>query len=320
MKNVFITGITGLLGTNLALDLLAKGYTVKALLRNKKSYTLIDHHNLELIQGNLFDILDQHLTQVDVCIHIAAETAQHYTDYERYQRINVEASKHLQESCIRTGVKKFVFISSANSLGFGTLTNPGDQYTPLKKPFTDSFYAQSKREAEVCLLKNTDKIHTIILNPTFMLGPYDRKPSSGKIILMAWKKKIIFSPPGGKNFVNVKDVVKAINNSLLSGRNGEKYLIANENLSYHTFFTKLNTLTNQSPIIVNIPKPLLISIGYLGDLLRKLGVQTSLSSTNMKILCIGNYYDNAKSIKELKVQYQPIDFGIIQAIEYFKTN
>lgn len=37
MKNVFITGITGLLGTNLAIELLEKHYTVRALLRNNSS-------------------------------------------------------------------------------------------------------------------------------------------------------------------------------------------------------------------------------------------------------------------------------------------
>lgn len=318
MKNIFVTGITGLLGTNLVIDLLEKNYHVKALLRNRKDYAEINHSNLLLIQGGLFDNIEKYLDNIDVFIHIAAETNQNIIKYDDYKNINCEATKHLFQSCLKCGVKKFIFISTANTIGYGSVETLGNETHQMLDPFTNSMYAQSKLEAEKILLSGNSKIETCILNPTFMLGAYDRKPSSGKIILMGWKKKIIFYPSGGKNFVNVKDVSKGIINSIQFGKNREKYLLGNENLSYKEFFERLNEITNQTPIMIKIPAFVLVFIGYLGDLLRKIGIKTSISSTNMKALCITNYFSNAKSVTELNICYQKIDFGIQEAIDYFK--
>ena len=58
-----------------------------------------------------------------------------------------------------------------------------------------------------------------------MLGAYDTKPSSGKIILMGLNKKLLFHPPGGKNFVHVRDVAKGLISCLEKGKNGERFVL-----------------------------------------------------------------------------------------------
>ncbi|MBF2707985.1 NAD-dependent epimerase/dehydratase family protein [Flavobacterium soyangense] len=318
MEKIFITGINGLLGTNLTFDLLEKGYSVKGLIRNKSKFEGKNHPNLELIEGNLFDDLTQILKEIDTVIHIAAETSQNIINYYDYWKINCNATNQLLNSAILCKVKKFVFVSSVNTLGYGTLNNLGTEKDEIKSPLKSSFYALSKLEAENILLKDKDKIKVIIINPSFMIGAYDTKPSSGKIILMGLKKKIIFYPPGGKNFVDVKDVSRGIISSLNKGKNGEKYIIANENISYVGFFEKLNKLENQFPIMIRVPKAILIAIGYLGDGLRFFQLKTNLSSTNMRILCIDNFYNNQKSISDLEMEYLPIEAAIKDSIEYFK--
>jgi nucleoside-diphosphate-sugar epimerase len=318
MKIVFITGITGLLGTNLAEDLLMQGFRVKALIRNISKFTEFCHPNLLLIQGNLQDDIVQHLLDVDVFIHIAAVISQNLTKYADYSKINVNATRHLFAACKHSGVKKFIFVSSANTIGYGSETYLGRENLSMRTPFTKSMYAKSKREAEQYLLSHKDAIEIIILNPTFMIGNYDSKPSSGKIILMAWKKKLIFYPPGGKNFVDVKDVSQAIIQSIVFGQSGERYLISNENLSYRDFYTRLNVIIHQKPIMIRIPKFFLIAIGYFGDVIRRLNIKTSISSTNMKILCVNNYFSNEKSIKVLNISYHPIDKAITDAVHYFE--
>src|SRR5690606_11621269 len=146
MKNVFITGITGLLGANLAEDLLKEGYFVKALVR--KNFNEFSHPNLQLIQGNLFDEYSKELSETDVFIHIAAETSQHLTKYTDYYKTNVEATQHLFKTCEKAGVKKFIFVSSANTMGYGSIPNLGNETRAMKAPFTNSMYAKSKWEAE----------------------------------------------------------------------------------------------------------------------------------------------------------------------------
>jgi dihydroflavonol-4-reductase len=319
MKKVFVTGINGLLGTNVAENLLNNGFLVKGLIRDKAKFEGKIHPNLELHQGNLFDDLTPILKDVDFVIHIAAETNQNLLHYHNYQKINYDATVLLFNTAIYCKVKKFIFVSTANTLGYGSIDDLGNEKKKIKPPFTNSFYAKSKLEAEEYLFKNKDKIEVQIINPTFMIGAYDSKPSSGKIILMSWKKKIIFYPPGGKNFVHVKDVSKGIIACLEKGKNGENFLLANKNLSYLEFFKKLNIIANQNPIMIKVPKQMLITLGYFGDFIRLFKIKTNINSTNMKALCVSNFYSNEKSIKELGINYLHTEVAINDALKYFQS-
>ena len=319
MKRAFVTGISGLLGANLALDLLSEGYHVKGLVRDRSKVSGIHHENLEVIEGGLDADLTEALGGVDVLIHVAAETRQNLFRYSEYLKVNYEATVSLFNTAADSGVKKFVFVSTANTMGFGSLDDPGNENREARHPFTSSFYGRSKSEAERYLLENMDKMDTLIVNPTFMLGPYDNKPSSGRIILMGWKKKIILCPPGGKNFVHVKDVSQGIIRSIDKGRSGEKYLLANENLTYVDFFRKLNSIAQQNATLIRIPRPVLLLGGYFGDLLRSFRIRTSLSSTNMQILCVNNFYSNDKSKRELEIDYKPVEVSIKDALDYFEN-
>jgi len=317
MKKIFVTGITGLLGSNLVSDLLGKGYKVKGLVRDKTAYAGPSHPNLELVEGTLFDDFTRLLEEMDIVIHAAAETRQNLLHYSEYWRINCNTTIQLFSSAVYCKVKTFVFVSTANTLGYGTESEPGDETGKIRYPFSRLAYAKSKLEAEEYLLKNNRDINVLIVHPGFMLGPMVSRPGSGRIVRMGWKKRIIFYPPGGKSFVHVKDVSVAICTLIEKGKNGNKYLIVNENLSYSGFFTKLNRITHQTPVMVRIPVPIMRMIGCGGDFLRLLGVKSSLSSVNMKILCVSNFYSNKKSVSELNIEYRSIDQAIRDSIDIF---
>lgn len=320
MKKVCVTGATGLLGTNVILKLLQNGYSVTALVRQKSSWLGEENENLKLVEADLLCDISVYLTDIDCIIHVAAETRQNLIRYDEYRKANYEAVVNLFTHAELMGVKKFLFVSTANTLGFGNTAFLGSEKALQIYPFTHSLYAQSKLEAEEYLLKNSKNTDVIIINPTFMIGAYDSKPSSGKIIFWVWKKKLIFYPKGGKNFVHVEDAANGVVNAVEKGKNGEKYLLANENLNYREFFKKVNRITRQNPIMIPIPNKLLSFLGLIGDVLRKFKIKTDLSSSNMKALQISNYYSNQKSIEELGVQYQPIDKAIKDAVQYFIEN
>ena len=320
MKKICVTGATGLLGTNVIIQLLQNGYSVIALVRKKSSWVGEENENLKLVEADLSSDISALLTHIDCIIHIAAETRQNLISYEEYRKVNYETVVNLLAHAELMDVKKFLFVSTANTLGFGNTTFWGTEKAPQLYPFTHSFYAQSKRAAEEYLLKNRKKTDVVIVNPTFMIGAYDSKPSSGKIIFWTWKKKLVFYPKGGKNFVYAEDAANGIVNAVEKGRAGEKYLLANENLSYKEFFEKVNTITNQNPVMIAIPNRILSFLGLMGDGLRKLKIKTNLSTSNMKALQICNYYSNKKSLEELGVQYQSVDKAIEDAVQYFIKN
>lgn len=318
---VLVTGISGLLGTNLVFLLLEKGYQVTGLARSIKNLPFGSHPNLELVQTELTADLQPYLNHVDCVVHVAAITRQDLIDYDDYYQVNYKATTHIVESAITAGVQKFIYVSSANTIGYGIdpqIDTPENQ--PMRVPFTRSLYAKSKAAAESYLLQQTPRLTVHIVNPTFMIGPYDSKPSSGAIILMSMTRRILFYPPGGKNFVAVKDVAAGIEKSITSGKNGKKYLLAGQNLSYRQFFKLVKNYTGKKQCLLPIPTILLQLAGYTGDLLRAFKIKTSLCTNNMDILRVKNYYSNTTSINELEMHYQDIRNAISDSVEYFKSH
>jgi dihydroflavonol-4-reductase len=293
---------------------------VKGLVRNVTSYKGLSHPNLSLITGDLFHDLSGPMQQADIVIHAAAETKQGLLHQSDYNNINFKGTNLLYLTAKQFHVRKFIFISSSNTIGYGSLNKPGTESQPIKWPFAKSYYAKSKLEAENYLLQDNTNMDVIIINPTFMLGAWDSKPSSGKIIRMGWNKHLVFCPPGGKNFVHVQDVVQAIVQSLHHGKNHEKYLIAGENLSYFEFFGKLRHLNKQKTILIKLPPFIMIMLGYAGEILRLFGFNSNLSLNNMRILCVNNYYSNQKSVLELGLKYSPVDLAIEDTLAFFKQS
>jgi nucleoside-diphosphate-sugar epimerase len=319
MPTVLITGANGLLATHVIMELLAQGYQVKGLLRDNQRFQLGEHPHLVLIQGDFTHppTIREAVRNCDFVIHAAALTNQNLIDYAPYQRVNVEAVKEIMKASIKEGVKKVVHVSSANAFGFGTKEHPGDETRLIRKPFSESLYANSKLEGQQLALSFKDQIEVTVVNPTFMLGAYDAKPGSGRILLMGFPRKILFYPPGGKNFVDVGDVATGVLKALKQGNNGEAYLLGGENLSYLEFFKKLSHITHQRPLYIRIPKGILLLVGLIGSILRTLGIATQLSLNNMKILCINNFYSNHKASGELGLEFKPIDNGIEEGIAWF---
>jgi len=322
MQKILVTGANGLLATNVIVTLLRKGYQVRGLLRNIIKYKGPEHENLELVTGDITDYhrMQEVLKGCDSVIHVAALTSHEINHYSPYKKVNIDATESLILLSTEKKIKKFVYVSSANTFGFGTLENPGTENTPIRPPFSSSFYALSKLEAQEKVLSHQNKIPVCIVNPTFMIGPYDGKPSSGQIILMGFNKKVIFCPPGGKNFVNAVDAAEGVVNALEMGKNGQAYLLAGNNLSFHDFFQKLIRINKQRSFIITVPAFLLNTGGYFGNFLRFLGFKTQLSITNTRMLCINNFYTSDKAKRELNTNFRDIEAGIREAIEWFRKD
>ncbi len=317
-----VTGSTGLLGANVVRQLLSNNYQVKVIIRETSNAGLLEELDLELMYGNITsaeDVADGALS-CDAIIHIAADTYQHYTKLNEYQEVNVESVKHVIEAARIHNIKKVIYVSSAAVFGYGTKERPGSETEESKPPFCDSLYLRSKAAGQELILAAAAKTETdfIIVNPSFMLGAYDSKPSSGKIVMMSYNKHVVFVPPGGKNFIHVRDVAKGICNALEEGENGECYLLTNENLTYAEFFKIIGKSSGHKSLYLHIPASLLKFAGLLFSLLAKIGIKSSFNAINAKILCAGNYYSNSKAVKTLALPATPISEAVEDAVSWFK--
>lgn len=321
-KRVLITGATGLLGANCVIEFLECEFEVVAPVRKKSSFLIEEHPNLHVLEGNLTDreFLMKALNGCQYVVHAAAETRQGFPKIEDYLPSNVQLTKILLELSVEMKVERFIHVSTSNVFGYGSMENPGTETTPIRPPFSKSPYVQSKIMAQQSVFSFQNEIEVITVNPTFMLGAYDQKPSSGRIILHGWGKKIIFHPKGGKNFLNASDAAKSIFYLFTLGINGESYLLSGENLSYRSFFKKLLMIQNQNAWLIPIPQFFLILAGFVGTLLHRLGWKNELSLANMQILGVKNFYSHQKVVETTKIPFQPIEKGIQEAMDWYKKN
>lgn len=318
---VLVTGANGMLATHTIRELVRQGFQVRGMLRDQEKFQLETNPSVELVQGDIRDrkAVEKAVNGCSYVVHIAALTSPALLNYAEYHEVNVTGTLHLMEAASKFGIGRTIYVGSANAIGHGNREEPGKEDHPVREPFTGSLYARSKLKGQQLALSFSKEMDVVVLNPTFMIGGYGGILGSGRIVHMGLNKRVIFYPAGGKNFVNTEDVAKGIVRALRAGRSGEIYLMAGENLSYGEFFRKLKAKVPGRRTLVKIPASLLLCLGYFSEIPRMMGVNTDLSLVNMKILNARNYYDNGKARKGLGINFQPIDKGIEQAIQWFNN-
>lgn len=322
---VLVTGANGLLGSHVVRALLKNRHEVRAMVRRGSNLKALEGLNYEIFEGLISkkSDIEKSVEGTEFVIHIAANTAQTSSKLEAFRKPNIDSTKFLIDSCKKHNIKRFVFVSTANCFGNGTKENPGDENTPFLPWLKNSGYAYSKYLAQQIVLKETveNNFNAVIVNPTFLIGANDVKPSSGQIFSHVLNKNLAFYPPGGKNFVDVETAAKGVVRALEKGKTGECYLLAGENHSYKEFFQIIKKITKQKTVLIPIPKWLLLIIGRLGSFIEMvLKKQVQLTYANTKMLCLGNYFTAEKAINELGIKIISTKHSAEKAILWFQSN
>ncbi len=321
---VLVTGANGFLANNVIRELNKRSVPLRAMVRSTADTGTIADLAEEIFRGDftIRESAEKAVKGCDAVIHLAADTSQHYSLADLNEACNVNGTRNLLEASTHNGIKRFIYVSTANAFAHGTMESPGDENKPLRYPFTRSGYAISKvRAQEMALAFGAESgMDVIVVNPTFMIGPHDHKPSSGRIITMMYRRKMIPVPAGGKNFIHVSDAATAICNALSKGRCGHCYLLANENITYYDFYQRMGAIAGRKYMLLKLGSSLLKTAGLFGDGLNRLGIPMELNTINAKILCEGNYFSNAKAVSELDLPSTSVDTAISDALEWFGRN
>ena len=316
---ILVTGANGLLGHHVVMELLERHEQVSIIVRSMENI-YFDLQQVHVFTGDFIDYetLKKAAFGCDAVIHSAAVTATNLLHYSDYEKVNVSGSANVLRVCNELGINRVVFISSSNTIGYGTSENQANERSPIQFPFIHSHYAQSKLAAEQLFFEASqlpDK-HIIIINSCFLIGGFDTKNSSGRLVKMGYRKPLLFLPKGGKNFVPAKTVAEAACNAITKGNNGEKYLVCGENLSFTDFFLLQKAVGNYKQLIVELPDWILKFAALAGDLLRKLGLKTDLSSINIRQLLLREYYSGEKAMAELKYKSADLKEAVGEAIKW----
>jgi len=168
MKNIFITGGGGYVGTNLVKELLKDGYKIKVLDTFWFGNYLKENKNLKIIKKDLRNINKSDLNNIDCIIHLAsiANDPAAALDAKLTWDVNVLATYKLINLAINQKVKKFIFASSGSVYGIKKEKKVTEELT--LQPISE--YNKSKMIAERVLLSYKKKIDLTILRPATICG------------------------------------------------------------------------------------------------------------------------------------------------------
>lgn len=321
---IFLTGGDGLLGSNLVRELLKKGHELKILVQPGRQTITLNGLNIERIEGDLLDIdsLTKAAEGAEAIYHVAASTSIWPSRNEIVNRVNIQGTQNIIALAKSLNVKKLVYVGTANSFSFGTKEEPGVEGTPYIAGKYGLDYMDSKFKAHQLIDEAVkDGVPAVVVNPTFMLGPYDSMPSSGAMVLAVYKQEVPGFAPGGRNYICVKDAAIGIANALEKGRVGESYIIGNKNMSYKEAFTMMAKTLNVKAPKIPMPKVAVLAYGKVSMWLFKLtGKKPVVSYPMAKIACDTHYFSAAKAVKELGLPQSPIEEGIKECFDWLDKN
>lgn len=314
---VLLLGATGLLGHNVLLRLMAEGHRVVVLVRNVGSLQ-VQRAGFEVKEcRNIVDgeVLRSAAEGCEAVVNCAGVTDMSLLRREDYEEVNCRLPELLIDAMKAHGIRRLVHVSTVNTIGFKSPRFSVNEQEPMVWPFSESLYAQSKWKGEEVLRigkRRYPELEYLILNPGFMLGPYDVKPSSGRMLLAAYRKRVMFAPKGGKAFVHVADVAGAVANALTQGSTEARYIVVNSNacLSIKELYQMQAQVCGYRQKVLTAPDWLLLAAGKVGDALRRVGVKTQVSTVNIRQLLVQEHYDNTLAKSELGLKETPIEDAI----------
>lgn len=314
-----ITGGTGLVGNNLVRLLLQRGLRVRTLVRGNAAGRALEGLPVETVVGDVTDAgaVRRAVDGARTVIHSAAMVHVGWRGLDTMRRVNVDGTR-IVAAAARAAGARLVQVSSVNALGLTGDGSPADEDTPFGNT-VECPYVVTKREAERVVLDEIDRgLDAVIVNPVFMLGPWDWKPSSGRMLLEVAAGKGLFAPPGGNDFVDVRDVAAGIIAALEKGRTGRRYILGGHGLSYLDAWRVMARVTGRMQPLGLAPRPFVRLAGWVGDLaavFRRREGDVNSAATTMSML--DHNFSCRRATDELGYSFRPIDDTVQDAWDWF---
>jgi dihydroflavonol-4-reductase len=338
-----VTGAAGFLGSHVARQLVARGESVRVLLRPSSSNRAIAGLSLEYVTGDLRDAasLERAMAGIRQVYHVAADYRLWAKNPQDIYDSNVGGTKNLLTAAKNVGVELLIYTSTVATIAvdrhlasFATEKNPvaGATVTgeSLPNEFTDAkleemigHYKRSKWQAEAEVISAAKSgLPAIVAMPTTPVGPWDWKPTpTGKIIVDFLNGKMPGYVETGLNFIAVEDCAAGHLLVAEHGKIGERYLLGAENLTLKALLDTLAQITGLPAPKLKIPHGVALSVAYAETAFsRLLGREPQIPVEGVKIAQHLMFVDASRAARELQFRPGPVAAALERAVRWYEAN
>ncbi len=249
---MLVTGATGFIGSHVARLLADRGDEVRLGMQDGSPDTavagLTDAARVKLEVRDRRSVR-RALKGVSRVFHCAGVTSVRPADAELLFDVNVRGTKLLMEECLRAGVERVVFTSSAAAVGPAPGGGKAATETQL---FTAGRlgipYVNSVHEAEVEAMRvAAHGLPLVCVNPAICLGAGDHLLSSTRLVRSFLLGRVPVYTDGAVGIVDVRDAAEGHLLADELGEVGERYLLSGRNFTFERLFADLGRLSGVAP-------------------------------------------------------------------------
>lgn len=262
-KIYLLTGVGGHVGGNVAKQLLDSGQTVRGFALPREDVTMLYGEGISIVRGDIRNkasiaplFFGLNADDEVIVIHAAGLVSIRSGYDKRVMEVNVTGTKNIVELCLAHKVDKLVYVSSVHAIPEqpeGVITAETLRFDPAA---VKGLYAKSKAEAtRIALDAAKDGLFVTVVQPTGVIGPGDYRGLGHmtQLVKSFMDGRLTVCVDGGFDFVDVRDVSRAIIAAAEKGRKGECYILSNRYYNVRELLTKLHALTGKKDIRMVLP-------------------------------------------------------------------
>ena len=316
-----------MLGSNLAEVLLAAGHAVVA---TRRETSRIDHLEDLAIEWKVADLADTGglAAAFDGCdgvFHCAAAVAVQYAVEDWIVDANVTGTQRVMDAVRTAGCGRLVHCSTVGAVGLSVDGEPCDEGQTWNMPDYDlgDAYVTTKRQAEELVHEAiAGGFNAVIVNPTYMIGPRDVRPSSGKLVLDLMKGRAPGFTGGKNNFVDVRDVARGMLLAMEKGKTGERYILGGRNMGYGEFMDIVSAVTGAKAVTRKVPDWAVRGLGLFGDLQHTVtGKDAIVNSATARWAITPRFiFTSAKAQRDLGYTISPLEPAVADCAAWFAAH
>jgi nucleoside-diphosphate-sugar epimerase len=318
---ILVTGTTGFLGSEVAMQLAAQGHRIRCTRRPTSVIPeILLPYQVQWIEADLLDLfaLEGALKGVTQVYHCAAWVSLKQADKKPMINTNVTGTANLVNLCMQHKIR-LVHVSSVAAIG---IAKPGDLITEnhhLDQATETDGYAISKLESEMEVFRGiAEGLDAVIVNPSIIIGANAGTTGSGQLFETI-RKGLKFYTAGSCGFVDVEDVAKCMIALMNSDITGERYIISAENRNYKQLTGEIaDGFGIKQPS--TLAKPWMMSIAWRAA--RIIGALTgkdpSIDKVSAQAASMTRNYDNSKIKRATGIEFKPLSVSIKEVCERLK--
>jgi dihydroflavonol-4-reductase len=326
----FVTGATGLLGSNLVQLLIGEGHQVKCLVRSRqKASAVFGSSSVRLVEGDMKNVVDfaAQMEGCDVVFHTAAYFREYYqpgSNSAEMHAINHEGTLQLLAEAEEHGVPRMVYVSSSGVIGPGPLGEPGDENAPPGTAVRWNRYFASKLETSIAI-EDFEKRHNIAIIqilPGWMFGPGDRGPTgSGNLVLNYLRRMIFATIDGGSNSVDARDVAVVMLRAAERGEPGSRFLAGGHYVTFQQIMDDLEAVSGIPGPRIRLPYTVALALAWVslqfGSLMRR---EVLVTPDTVRVMHARLKVDSSKAERELGASFRSFRDTLRDEVQWFRQN